>query len=135
MLILILNLLWARFRKFCPLFLCTGTSLNTANSSNVGFENLQPLYFQEGLTSEAALFQACWHVIGELEAVAFSDSLPEAFRQTEKLLVNATELCNAEEHPSLRSQQRKQQRDQDTRRRCLSAGESAGFERSNEVFF
>ncbi|KAL5960466.1 Run domain Beclin-1-interacting and cysteine-rich domain-containing protein, partial [Taenia solium] len=48
--------------------------------------------FREDLTSEVALFHACEHLIGELEASTFSSRLPKALHHAEKALVEANNL-------------------------------------------
>ncbi|VDK21464.1 unnamed protein product [Taenia asiatica] len=48
--------------------------------------------FREDLTSEVALFHACEHLIGELEASTFSSRLPKALYHAEKALVEANNL-------------------------------------------
>lgn len=48
--------------------------------------------FREDLTSEVALFHACEHLIGELEASTFSSRLPKALHYAEKVLVEANNL-------------------------------------------
>ncbi|KAL5109237.1 pre-rRNA 2'-O-ribose RNA methyltransferase FTSJ3 [Taenia crassiceps] len=48
--------------------------------------------FREDLTSEVALFNACEHLIGELEVSTFSSRLPKALRHAEKILIEANNL-------------------------------------------
>ncbi|KAH9284806.1 Run domain Beclin-1-interacting and cysteine-rich domain-containing protein [Echinococcus granulosus] len=48
--------------------------------------------FKEDLTSEVALFHACEHLIGELEASTFSSRLPKSLQHAEKVLVEANNL-------------------------------------------
>uniref|UniRef100_A0A0R3X4W1 DUF4206 domain-containing protein n=1 Tax=Hydatigena taeniaeformis TaxID=6205 RepID=A0A0R3X4W1_HYDTA len=54
--------------------------------------------FGEDLTSEVALFHACEHLIGELEASTFSSRLSNALHYTEKVLVDANNLQSFD-HP------------------------------------
>ena len=48
--------------------------------------------FKKDLTSDMALFHACEYLINELEVVTFSTRLPKAMRQTEKVLVDGSNL-------------------------------------------
>ncbi len=73
------------------------------------YEDLEPLDFQEGLTSEAALFQACEHLISELEAASLSSSLPKELKLIEKVLVDSRSFLEYRE-PSPPRQRRRRHR-------------------------